>query len=168
MRARFLMRLVMLTALLVLIPRPALAKGDFEFLISGGGLPQPVTLSSAQIGPIGEFWSPDDPPTVLTGEAYRLDFYSVDGNRRQYGMRWLYYPAAGGALIVDPSPTSDVGEPIRWERFSPAFQDVLNRAINSRSTSAINFAVGVAIAVLLVAVSVPLFGKRTRFAVSYS
>ncbi len=178
MRRRLFVGLLALTSLITLTPRAAFAKGDFEFVISGNEPRGPVTVSSTEIWTKvhGVAWGPDDTPAALSGRAYVLEFYDRDGFRRHYNGRWLYYPSAGGALILDPPPTLGPGKavlrtgvPIRWERFSPAFQEVLNAAIRGESHSARNVAVGIAIILAgLLAASIPLFGKRTRFALSYN
>jgi len=169
MKPQRVFMVVVITGLFLVASEPALAKGDFEFVLSGGGLLRPVTVSSGDIYAAvhGEVWSPGVPPAALRGQAYALDYYDINGGgRRSYNGRWLYYPAAGGALIEDPAPAPiGIGQ-IRWERFSPAFQDVLNRAIYSRSSTPGSLGFGLGLVAVLLTSAVLLSRKRSRLLVA--
>ena len=117
---------------LLLTASPAMAKGEFEFVISGGELRHPVTVDSVDIYAAvrGVIWSPETNAPALLGPVYVLDMYTLGGGHRTHETRWWYYPRQGGALVRDPSPSP--GQlPVQWERFSPAFQRILNDAIKS-------------------------------------
>jgi hypothetical protein len=151
MRSGRVAAVALLSALVLSIAAPAFAKGDFEFVITGGGLRHPVIVDSVDIYAAvhGTIWSPQANVPSLSGPRYALDMYGLNGGRRTYETRWWYYPAKGGALMADSSGGN--GQlPMRWQRFSPAFQKVLDDAIKSKPVS--NVLVLAVVGLLLVGV----------------
>ena len=125
--------MALVSGLLLLVAAPAFAKGDFEFIISGGDLSHPVRVSSAYVysNVHGMLWSPSSSALALHCPLYRMDFYGIDSGRRHFEQRWWYCSSAGGALLEAPAGQVD-GKLVRWETFSPAFQRLIDNAIHPK------------------------------------